>query len=123
LEEEKGMALNLKKDLQAVTKELKALEKKIDRMVVAVDKLEKPKAATAKPVKKAAVKKPVAKKTAKLTVADTVLAIIKRSKKGVDSVALKKKTGIKDNVLLNAVYKLKKQGKIKSERKGFYEKV
>jgi len=109
---------NLKKDLQALNKELNAVSKKVEKLIVAVSKAEKPKATKAKPVKKV-----VAKKTGKLSVADTVLAIIKRSKKGVDSATLKKKTGIKDNVLLNAVYQLKKQGKIKSERKGFYEKV
>ncbi len=109
---------NLQKDLQAVNKELRVLSKRIDKMVVAVDKLEKPKTAKAKPVKKA-----VTKKVKKMTTPETVLAIIKRSKKGVDSATLKKRTGIKDNVLLNAVYQLKKQGKIKSERKGFYVKV
>jgi len=114
---------NLKKDLQTVNKELNALSGKVEKMIAAVGKPEKPKAAKAKPVKKTALKKPAAKKTAKLSAADTVLAIIKRSKKGVDSATLKKKTGIKDNVLLNAVYQLKKQGKIKSDRKGFYEKV
>ena len=112
------MATNLKKDLQAVNREIKVLTKKVDKIVVAVDKFEKPKAAPAKPVKKAA-----AKKGKKMTAPETVLAIIKRSKKGVDSATLKKKTGIKDNVLLNAVYQLKKQGKIKSERKGFYVKA
>ena len=34
---------NLKKDLQAVNREIKALSKKVDRMLVAAGKLEKPK--------------------------------------------------------------------------------
>jgi len=117
---------NLKKNLQAVNKDLNALSKKVEKLIAAVGKPEKPKASKAKPVKKAVVKTgktAVAKKVTGKTASETVLAIIKRSKKGVDTATLKKKTGIKDNVLLNVVYRLKKQGKIKSERKGFYEKV
>jgi len=36
---------------------------------------------------------------------------------------LKKKTGFKDNIIHNIVYKLKKQGKIKSAGKGVYVKA
>ena len=134
---------NLKKNLQTVNKDLKALSKKVDRMVVAVGKLEKPKAVKAKPVKKTvakakpvkkvaakktpvkkvAAKKPATKKPVKLTAIGTVLAIIERSKKGVDTASLKKKTGFKDNIIHNNVYKLKKQGKIKSAGKGVYVKA
>jgi hypothetical protein len=73
--------------------------------------------------KKAPVKKVVAKKPVKLTAISTILAIIKRSKKGVDTASLKKKTGFKDNIIHNIVYKLKKQGKIKSVGKGVYVKA
>jgi len=53
---------NLKKNLQSVNKDLKALSKKVDKMIVAVGKLEKPKAVKAKPVKKTvAESKPVKK--------------------------------------------------------------
>ena len=45
------MKMNLKKDLQAVSKELNTLSKKIEKMIVAVDKLEKPKAAPVKPAR------------------------------------------------------------------------
>jgi predicted Rossmann fold nucleotide-binding protein DprA/Smf involved in DNA uptake len=126
---------NLKKNLQTVNRELKALAKKVDKIVVAVGKLEKPKVAkkpkakTAKrkPVqrtvaKKVAVKKPAAKKTTK-TVIDTVLAMIRRSKKGVDTAALMKKTGFNERQIHNNVYKLKKQGKVKSVGKGVYLKA
>ncbi len=51
---EEKMTMNLKKELQAVYKDLKALSKKVDKMIVAVGKLEKPKvkATKAKPAKK-----------------------------------------------------------------------
>jgi len=126
---------NLKKNLQAVNRELKALAKKVVRLVVAVGKLEKTKVAKKpkakavkrKPVKKTvakkvAVKKPAKKKTTK-TVIDTVLTIIRRSKKGVNTAALMKKTGFNERQIHNNVYKLKKQGKVKSVGKGVYLKA
>ena len=126
---------NLKKNLQTVNRELKALAKKVDRLVVAVGKLEKPKVAKKpkakvvkrKPVKKTvakkvAAKKPAAKKTTK-TVIDTVLAIIRRSKKGVNTATLMKKTGFNERQIHNNVYKLKKQGKVKSVGRGVYLKA
>ena len=126
---------NLKKNLQTVNRELKALAKKVDKIVVAVDKLEKSKVAKkpkAKVVKRKPAKKTVAKKVAvkKLaarkttkTVIDTVLAIIGRSKKGVNTATLMKKTGFNERQIHNNVYKLKKQGKIKSDQKGVYLKA
>ncbi len=121
---------NLKKNLQAVNKELKALVKKVDKIVVAVGKLDKPKVAKKpkakvvkrKPVKKTVAKKVAAKKTTK-TVIDTVLAIIKRSKKGVSAATLMKKTGFNERQIHNNVYKLKKQGKVKSVGRGLYLKA
>ena len=63
------------------------------------------------------------KKTVKLTATDTVFGIIKRYRKGVDVATLMKKTGFIRNKIYNNVKVLKKQGKIKSEQKGFYLKV
>ncbi len=136
---------NLKKNLQTVNRELKALAKKVDRLAIAAGKLEKPKVAKKpkakvvkrKPakktvamkvaakkvaVKKRAVKKVAAKKTTK-TAIDTILAIIRRSKKGVNTAALMKKTGFNERQIHNNVYKLKKQGKVKSVGKGVYLKA
>jgi predicted Rossmann fold nucleotide-binding protein DprA/Smf involved in DNA uptake len=109
---------NLKKNLQAVNKELKALAKKVDQMIVAVGKFEKPKTVKAKPAKKSTTKKP-----AKLTAVDTILGIIKRSKKGVGVAELMKNTSFDQKKTYNIVYKLKKQGKIKSAGKGVYVKA
>jgi len=118
------MTTNIKKDLQAVNKELNALATKIEKMIAAVDKVEKPKAAPPKPAKKVAVKKPASEKSAgKVTAADTVLAIVKRSKKWVDTAALMEKTGYNQKKVANIVFKLRKQGKIKSESKGVYVKA
>ena len=120
---------NLKKNLQIVNKDLKALSKKVDKMIVAVGKLEKPKvvkkakAVKAKPIKKVAAKKPVVKEVTKVTAADTVLRIINRYKKGVGTATLVEKTGYNKKKVANIVFKLKKQGKITSVRMGVYVKA
>ena len=126
---------NLKKDLRAVNKDLKALTKKTENLLKTVDKQEKPKVRTAKaksakkpvakakPLKKVAAKKPATKKTEKLSAADTIMGIIKRHRKGIEIDVLKKKSGLANQIIYNTVSRLRKQGKIKSERKGFYEKV
>ena len=134
---------NLKKNLQAVNREIKALSKKVDRMIVTVVKLDKPKVVKAKPVKKTvakakpvkkvaaqkapvkkvAVKKPAAKKPVKLTAADTVLGVIKRYRKGVDVSTLMEKTGFNKRKIYDNVKVLKKRGKIKSAGIGVYVKA
>jgi len=114
---------NLKKSLQSVNKDLNALLKKVDKIIVEAGKLEKPKTVKKKAVKKVAVKKPAAKKAVKLTAADTMFAVIKRSKKGVGVAALMKKTEFDQKKTYNIIYKLKKQGKIKSVEKGVYKKA
>ncbi|MBT8351628.1 MAG: hypothetical protein KJO26_10410 [Deltaproteobacteria bacterium] len=79
--------------------------------------------AVAKPKKAPAKKAPVKKTTKKTTAANTVLAIINRSKKGVDSTTLAKKTGYDNKKIANIVFKLRKQGKIKSFIRGVYTKA
>ena len=74
-----------------------------------------------KKVAKKAVKKTAAKKPA--TAVDTVLKIINRSKKGVSPSTLMEKTGFAPQKVHNIVYKLKKEGKIKSVGRGRYLKV
>jgi putative endonuclease len=119
----------LKKDLQALNRDIKALEKKMDKLISAVEKSEKPKVAkktTAKPVKaittkKAPVKKAPAKKgPAKLTATDQVLNIIKSSKKGVNTATLMTKTGFDVNKVRNILQRTYKQGKIKRVETGMY---
>ena len=117
----KTVAEGLKSMAQGVEK----LAEKVEGIGKSLSK-EKAKArrkAPAKPEKKAAVKavKPAAKKP--LTAADTVLGVIKRSKKGVDTATLMKKTGYDRKKVANIVFKLRKQEKIKSEKKGVYLKV
>jgi hypothetical protein len=130
----------MKKELQAVKKELKAISKRVDKLADAIQKADAKKPAKAKAVKKAAPKKAVAKKAApkkaavkkaapkkaaakKVTAADTVFNAIARLKKGTDTAGLMKKTGFDQKKVANIVFKLKKQGKITSPKKGLYVKA
>ena len=117
----------LKKDFQAVSKELKALAKKTEGIMKAVAKLEKAQAAAkakpkakAKTAKKAPAKKPAAKKATAHTATDQVVNIIKRSKEGVDVPTLMKKTGLADKQIRNIVFKASKEAKIKRAGRGIY---
>ncbi len=110
-----------KRDFQSVLNSLSALTQKTDKMIKQLEKLDK--AQVAKKPKAKAVKKAVAKKPAKLTASGTVLAIIKRSRKGIDTVALRKKTGFKYNHVRTILYRLRKQGKIKSGGRALYVKA
>ena len=85
-------------------------------------KTAKPVSKKAKPLKKAVPKVDRKKAVKPTTAVDAVLNIISRSPKGVNTAAIKAKTGYDQKKISNLVYKLKKQGKIKSIEKGVYGK-
>ena len=119
----------LKTDLTAVQKDIKALEKKLEKLIKAFDKGKK---AKTKPAAKKATTKAVrkrrtpAKKAAarprgiKMTATDKVLGIIRRSKKGVDVSTIKTKTGFNDKKVRNIIFRTTKEGKIKKVGRGVY---
>ena len=130
-------AIKLKPPAQHAAAALKSLTKQTDKLIKAVDKFEKEKAAKkkkakpkakAKTAKKAPAKKKVAAKkapakkkaAAKLTATDQVVNIIKRSKKGVDVPTLIKKTGFGERTVRNILFRTGKQGKIKRTGRGVY---
>ena len=122
----------LKKDLLSLRKEFKAVEKKMEMLLKAVEKSGKaPKAAAkkavtrkivkAKTIKKAPAAKVTAKKTTlQATATEQILGIIKRFKKGIDVSTLKKKTGFDDKKIRNIVFRASKEGKIKKSGRGVY---
>ena len=119
----------LKKDLQTLQREIKALSGKMEKLIKEFDKSNKTKVTkkvTAKPVKATTTKKapakkaPAKKKTAQPTATDKVLKIINRSKKGVDTSTLMKKTGFNQKKVTNILQRTYKQGKIKRVEKGIY---
>jgi len=113
----------LKRDLKSVLKSLKVLEEKTKQMAKKVDKLEKAQAPEESKGEPKATKKAAAKKPTRVSASETVLAIIKRSRKGIDKATLRNKTGFEGRKIRDIIYRLKKQGKIKSEPKGIYVKA
>ena len=55
--------------------------------------------------------------------AETVLKVIKRHRKGIDISKLKDKAGLDARKVNEIVFELRKQGKTKSLRRGFYVKA
>ena len=111
----------LKKNLKAVAQDLNKLTQKTEKMIKRLGKLEK--AQAAKKPKAKAVKKAPAKKPVKLSASGTVLAIVKRSRKGIDTATLEKKTGFEGRKMRDTIFRLKKDGKIKSAGRGIYAKA
>jgi hypothetical protein len=115
------MMKQLEKDVRAVVRDLKRLTQMTEKIVKQLEKLDK--AQIPKKPKAKARKKVVGKKAKKTNPSDTVLAIIKRSKKGIDVATLEKRTGFKKNNLRAIIFRLRKKGEIKSEGKGLYIKA
>ena len=112
--------------LKAVAEGLRTMAQGMEKIAEKIEESTPKKQAKAKPVRKAkkAPAKKTAKKTAKTgTASDAVLAVINRSKKGVNSATLAKKTGFDNKKIANIVFKLRKQGKIKSVDRGVYTKA
>ena len=123
----------MKKDVNALTKELKALTKKTEKIVTALGKLEKAQAKpkpvkkAAKPrkaIKKAAVKKPAKKattnKSAKGTVVGAVMGVIQANSKGVNTDQIMEQTGLNKKQVRGTIDRAKREGKIKTVKRGIY---
>lgn len=119
----------LKRDLQAVKTGLKALEKKMEKLLNAYEKPQtakaakktkrksvKPKGRPAVAAKRAAARK----KSPKMTATQQILSIVRRSRKGVDVPTLKTKTGFEDKKVRNIIFRASKEGKIKKVSRGKY---
>jgi len=113
--------MTITKDLQAISKELTKLVKQTEKLAVAFKKAEKPAVKSVKSKTKAnAVTKKAPAKGGKKTDTDKLLAIINRSKKGVDTATLMKKTGFDQKKVRNMLNRTYKQGKITRVEKGIY---
>lgn len=117
------------KQLVTASKSLVNLSKQLEKLSMHVDKMQASGAAAKKKAvvkkkpavrKKTGVKKPAAAKG--VTVLGSIFDAIKRSKKGVAIEKIKEKTGYDGRQLSNALYKLTKQGKIKTVSRGVYLK-
>jgi len=116
----------IRKGLEVLTKGIKDMQKLLDNIEDALasektKKITKAKATRAK--KRPAGKSTAKKRPSKKTATDTILTIIKASPRGVTSAQIKEKTGFSDMKMRNVIFRLKKQGKIRSRKRGVYIKV
>lgn len=114
--------------LKTVSDGLKILARGVENLAKQVDTLaeaqpEKP-AGTAESKKtRPAGKNGKRRKGARASATDAVFRRISNAKKGISTETLAGKTGFDKKKIQNIVYRLKKQGKIKSAGKGIYEKA
>jgi hypothetical protein len=121
LKMEKENKMTITKDLQAISKELTKLANQTEKLAAELGKAEKLKAKPVKTKTKAkAVTKKAPVKAAKITDTNQVLAIVNRSKKGVDTATVMKKTGFNQKKVRNILFRTYKQGKITRAEKGIY---
>jgi hypothetical protein len=116
--------MTIKKDLQNLNKEIKALGTRMEKLIKDFDRGQKmgaAKKAPAKTTKRIVTKKvPAKKRLARLTATDRVLKVINRSKKGVDAATLMKKTGFDDKKIRNILQRTFNEGRIKRAGRGIY---
>ncbi len=113
-------AKSLTKDLNDLTREFKALEKKIEKMLQTADDIAGQKAGKTKTVKKTVTQKTTPKKGTKLTDADRVVRIIMKLKKGSDVSSLSQKTGFSTPKIRSIISRALKKGEIKRTGRGIY---
>jgi septal ring factor EnvC (AmiA/AmiB activator) len=137
----------LRRSLNAISKNLKELTIRTSKLVKALDKLEKAQAKADKTKKgvakragakravsrkattmRTAAKKPAkrkvpAKKGKSISATETVLKIVKRSRKGIDTATIQKKTGYNTRKIWDIVHRAYKEGKINKVGRGTYVKA
>jgi len=118
--------------LKNIAADLKTISKEITAIATQVGKVTKPQAkitAKTKRVKKVSKAKTPKKSTSKKTspsakesssIVDSVLEVISNAGGGISHVAILEKTGFGQRQVSNAVFKLKKQRKVKNVGRGVY---
>lgn len=111
-----------KRELTALQKDLNRIGQKLEKLIAAIGKGEAQtaKVSKGKVIRATAKKAPAKKKITKVTATDQVLKIINKSKKGVDTATLMKKTGFNQKKITNILQRTFKAGKIKRAAKGIY---
>jgi transcriptional repressor NrdR len=113
---------NMKAMLSFMSDTLKILSKETKNLIGQVEKHEK--AQAVKETKRKVRERKLARREAKfLMMTEAVLKVIKRHRKGIDMSKLKDKAGLDAKKINRIVFQLKKQGKIKSPRRGLYVKA
>ena len=112
----------LKATLSFMLNTLKSLSQETDNLIGKIEKSERAQAVK-ETKRKARERKLVRRKAKSLMITEAVLKVIKRHRKGIDMSKLKDKAGLDAKKINRIVFQLRKQGKIKSLRRGFYVKT
>ena len=104
---------SIKKEWQFIVEGVKAVTEKTEKIVDELDRLGKAKSARKTRAATGGPQKRAAKKGAGVAAGDSVLDIIKTNGKGVDVAELKERTGLSEKEIRRAVFRLRKEGKVK----------
>lgn len=123
----------MKKEVESLAKELKSLTQKTEKIVKALEKLEKdqvkskpvkkavkPKKAVKKPAVKKTAKKPIASKVARGSVTDAIMGVIQANSEGVNTGQIMEQTGLNKMQVWGTINRAKKEGKVKTVKRGIY---
>lgn len=110
---------NLRTMLSFLAETLKILSKQMEKLITRIEKTETAQALR-ESEKKARRRKIARRKAQSLMMTDTVLTVIGRHRRGIDMARLKEKTRFDAKRIHAIVFELRKQGRIKSLRRGFY---
>jgi predicted Rossmann fold nucleotide-binding protein DprA/Smf involved in DNA uptake len=106
--------MKIQKELVKISKDLEKISREIQKLTSSITK-EKGKA------QKASMPKPVAPNKSKKSGTQTVLDMIKKSKKGIGTETLINKTGFDGKKIHNTLFKALKEGKIERVGRGVYK--
>ena len=106
--------MSIQKELTKISKDLEKMSRRIKKLTASI-----PKGKGRAP--KASMPKPVAIPRGKISGTQTVLGMIGKSKKGIGTGALIKKTGFDGKKIHNIIFKAQKEGKIERVGRGVYK--
>lgn len=112
--------------LRTIAKSLRYAAEEVERVEKAIEVIKAEVTEEQKKKEKGGTKSPrraTREKGKKETATDTVMAVIARSKNGVDTATLEKRTGFSRAKIRNIIFRLKKQGKVKNLERGVYIKT
>lgn len=108
--------------LKLISDGLKIFAQGVEAIAEIVDEVLKTQDVGRPKAKKPVKRTPRKKEVKPMTAADTVLKVIRRSKKGVSTSTIMERTGFTRKQVYNIVFKLRQQRKIKNVGRGIYVK-
>jgi hypothetical protein len=106
--------MKFQKELAKISKDFEKMSRRIKKLTASIPKAKGR-------AKKVSMPKPVAGKKGKKSGTQTVLGMIGKSKKGIGTGALIKKTGFDGKKIHNIIFKAQKEGKIERVGRGVYK--